>query len=284
MPDIIHAHVMLPGGWIGCRLGERFRVPVVLTAHSRLSGTDVKSPLLRDLARTTLTQVQRIIAVSPTLAHEIREFSDARPIDVVGNLVRTDYFVPEDSRSSSTGDSPYTFLYVGLLRAEKGIRYLLEAARILHDRGYDSFQVVIGGDGPLRMRLEASAAQLGVSQHCRFLGRLPRAQVKQWMQRCNVLVLPSLRETFGIVLGEAMACGKPVLATRCGGPEWIVTPETGRVVNKADSQALADAMGDFIAGRAVYDSAAVRNSVVARFGEQSFLRQISAVYAQALSG
>ena len=100
------------------------------------------------------------------------------------------------------------------------------------------------------------------------------------MQECNVFVLPSLHETFGIVLGEAMACGKPVISTRCGGPEYVVTPDTGVLVDVANPVALADAMEAFISGRHSYDPQLVRRSVTERFGEEAFLRNISSIYEQ----
>ena len=98
------------------------------------------------------------------------------------------------------------------------------------------------------------------------------------MQSCDVFVLPSLHETFGIVLGEAMSCGKPVIATRCGGPEFVVTDDSGCLVDVADPAALAEVMSRFIDGRLTFDSESVRSSVVSRFGVDSFLRQTSDLY------
>jgi glycosyltransferase involved in cell wall biosynthesis len=98
------------------------------------------------------------------------------------------------------------------------------------------------------------------------------------MQQCDVFVLPSLQETFGIVLGEAMSCGKPVIATRCGGPEYVVTPETGLLLNAADPVALADAMERFILGHINYDPTIIRQTIKERFGKEAYLNNISQVY------
>ena len=100
------------------------------------------------------------------------------------------------------------------------------------------------------------------------------------MQNCDVFVLSSLHETFGVVVGEAMACGKPVISTRCGGPEFVVNEETGVLVDVAKPQALADAMADFISDRVSFDPQAVRTSVVNRFSPEVFVRNVSAVYEQ----
>jgi glycosyltransferase involved in cell wall biosynthesis len=87
-------------------------------------------------------------------------------------------------------------------------------------------------------------------------------------------------ETFGVVLGEAMACGKPVIATRCGGPEFLVTRETGLLVESGNAVALANAMEKFISGESSFDSSRVRGEVVRRFGERAFLDKINSIYQQ----
>jgi glycosyltransferase involved in cell wall biosynthesis len=102
------------------------------------------------------------------------------------------------------------------------------------------------------------------------------------MQWCDLFILPSLRETFGIVLGEAMACGKPVVATRCGGAEFLVTPETGQLVEPANPTLLADAIEQWASMRDSYDSVAIRKHIVDRFGESAFLQNVSAWYDRIL--
>ncbi|MCP4457997.1 MAG: glycosyltransferase family 4 protein [Cytophagales bacterium] len=75
-----------------------------------------------------------------------------------------------------------------------------------------------------------------------WLGELSREQVRDEMWRCSFYVLPSRHETFGSVLLEAMACGKPVVASRCGGPSEIVTDEVGLLCKNEDVEDLADAI------------------------------------------
>jgi glycosyltransferase involved in cell wall biosynthesis len=124
---------------------------------------------------------------------------------------------------------------------------------------------------------------MGLSGHCRFIGLLTPDEVRTWMQWCDVFVLPSLSESFGIVLGEAMACGKPVISTHCGGPDYVVTPETGLLVDVANAEGLAEAMQSFIEGKVEFDSRTIRESVVKRFGEQAFIEATLNVYRQVLN-
>jgi glycosyltransferase involved in cell wall biosynthesis len=277
-PDIIHAHVVLPNGWIAVRLGIQYSIPVVLTEHSGPFSVHLESGAQRRSVRAILSQVNKLIAVSPALAHEIRRFHGNVSIDIVGNVVRTDFFRPNGHVSHRKPRPITRFLSVALLSKNKGMHYLLEAMKLLVRRGVKAFELYIGGEGPVRLELESLARELGLTGRCYFVGMLSRSEMKQRMQNTDVFVLPSLGETFGVVLAEAMACGKPVIATRCGGPEFVVTPETGVLVDVANPVALADAMERFISGVSAFDSSTIRHSVVKRFGEEAFLRNMTSIY------
>jgi len=240
----------------------------------------LKTAALRRWVRETLTQMARVIVVSPALARQIQAFDSKIATRVIGNLIQTDFFVPVKTEKPNLTKTH--FLTVGLLTQQKGISFLLRAAQQLVARGITAFELIIGGDGPERKQLERLARSLGLETYCRFIGLLTRAEVKQQMQQCDVFVLPSLHETFGLVLAEAMACGKPVIATRCGGPEFVVTPETGILVEAANPEVLANAMTDFIEKRTQFDVQKVRQIVVDRFGEAAFLKNISAIYEEVM--
>jgi len=277
-PDMIHAHVVLPGGWVSVNLGREHGVPVVLTEHSGPFSLNLRSAYHRKLARETLTQVNRILAVSPAMARDIRVFCNPIEIEVVGNVIRTDLFSPLPASPEGPKRSGLRFFSVALWNKEKGLNFLIEAMHLLTKRGVLSAELIIGGDGGSQTGARGMVKELGLSDRCAFLGLLTRAEVRHWMQQCDVFVLPSLVESFGIVLGEAMACGKPVIATRCGGPEFIVSPETGLLVNPGDSAALAEAMNEFISGRVKFDPEVIRQSICKRFGEKAFLDKISSIY------
>ncbi len=277
-PDIIHAHVVWPGGWMALILGREFAIPVVLTEHSGPFSMHLQSEAQRRLVSETLMHVNRVVAVSPSLAAEIHAFCPAVDIDIIGNVIMTEYFTPVERTLEEEVRPTKRFLSVAPLDEGKGIHHLLEAMQLLAQRGTTSCEVFIGGEGPASCRLEDMARALNLSDRCHFLGMLRRSDVRHWMRRCDVFVLPSLEETFGVVLGEAMACGKPVIATRCGGPEFVVTPETGLIVDVNNPSALAEAMEKFISDRPMFESRIIRQSLVRRFGEEAFLCNISSVY------
>lgn len=137
-------------------------------------------------------------------------------------------------------DKTPVIISIGRLVTRKGIDYLLDAFATV--RREVECRLAIVGDGPQRRELESQAAQLNIDKHTAFLGY--QENPFKYIARAAVLVHPALWEGFGYVIVEAMACGTPVVATRCpGGPPEIITDgRNGLLVPPADSQALAKAI------------------------------------------
>lgn len=131
---------------------------------------------------------------------------------------------------------------VARLEERKGHGVLLKAIHELHRRGHNVSLTLIG-DGTLRTRLQEQAAQLGLTESVRFAGWASGAQTLDAMRAAALVVLPSYAEGLPIVLMEAMAIGKPVVATRIAGiPELVEDGRTGWTVEPGDSEALATAI------------------------------------------
>jgi glycosyltransferase involved in cell wall biosynthesis len=276
-PDVIHAHVALPCGMAGLEIGRRHGLPVVLTEHASRFSLHTNIRRKHKHLRRVLGGVNRVIAVSEGSQGDMLEFHPEMKSVVIGNVIETDRFtLPDGSRDGDL--SKIRFLAVANLKEQKGIAYLVEAARLLVERGLDGFEVVIGGDGVLRTKLEAMVMEYGLDSKFTFLGRLSREQVVSWMQNCDVFVLPSIYESFCIVMAEAMSCGKPVIATRCGGPEYFVTEQAGKVVEKENAEQLAQAMAEYIERKTTWDAAEIRRIIVERFSPEAIAGQISEVY------
>ncbi|PQP32811.1 glycosyltransferase family 4 protein, partial [Desulfobacteraceae bacterium SEEP-SAG10] len=108
-------------------------------------------------------------------------------------------------------------------------------------------------------RLQKLAQDLGIGDCVTFLGKLDRTQVLKEMNQCQAFVLSSEFETFGVVVIEALSQGKPVIATRCGGPEEILHAGNGILVQKNDKKSLADAMVCLRNDYLNYDSDCIRD-------------------------
>ena len=232
-PDVVYAHFLVPAGLIGALASK---APLVVTAH----GQDVRNigavPGVRALTRWTLKRASAVIAVSRFLARELEtKLPTARgKISVIDCGVDLERFQPRDQAAARAelgwkGESPL-FLCVGSLTERKNVVRLARAFS-----GLERGSLVFLGDGPLRGELEAFS---GVS----VLGRVPHELVSTWLAACDVLCQPSLVEPFGQAPLEAMACGRPVVATRLGGPPEFVPPDAGVLVDPLDEQEIGTAL------------------------------------------
>ncbi|MFN7976411.1 MAG: glycosyltransferase [Acidobacteriota bacterium] len=219
--------------------------------------------------------------MSPSLAALLTERHGRRGAwTVIGNVVDEGFFQPGEPAPAP--DGPFRFLAIGSLDENKAHADLLRAfARAFSGEAGTTLR--IGGAGPQRTALEALAGALGVASRVSFLGTLSRDGVRAEMQRAGAVILPSRYETFGVVLIEALACGVPVVATRCGGPESIVTEQNGILVPARDPEALATALSRMRAEAGRHDRAAIRADCVARFGRAAFTSAAGALYERVLA-
>ena len=154
---------------------------------------------------------------------------------------------PANNRRESP-TKPFTVLCIGTMYEVKGHTYLIEACRLLQERGMH-FICNLVGDGPFRTALTEQVAQAGLVERVRFLGQRTRGEVIKLLQGAEVLVVPSIptrsgrREGIPVVLMEAMASGLPVVASGISGiPELVEDGQSGLLVKPRDPQAIADAL------------------------------------------
>ncbi|CEJ06459.1 Glycosyl transferase group 1, partial [Acididesulfobacillus acetoxydans] len=187
-------------------------------------------------------------------------------------------------REGQQGLAPLRLLFVGGMDETevKGLQFLLPAlAGLARER---RFRLELIGDGSLRQHYEARARELGIEGSCRFRGVLPPEEMPERYREADFLVLSSLKETFGCVLIEAMASGIPVLATACGGPESLVTAETGLLVKPGSSEALLDGMREMARRLPQYKPAVLRAYADTHFGPRALAEELKGVYRDALAG
>ena len=134
-----------------------------------------------------------------------------------------------------------SFLYAGRLVPLKGVSDLIEAVSILNKRGHTAIVNITGG-GPLEPELRKQIAVSKLCDRVMLLGTVLAEHMYKIYRDNTILVLPSHREAFPMVVVEALACGMPVIVTRSGGPEYIVDERMGLICPPGDPRALADAM------------------------------------------
>lgn len=248
--EVIHAQMLVPDGWAAARMGASLGIPVVATAH-RADVLDVPARGAASRARVAeaVESIDQVCAVSAAIAAAAEELArPRRPVAVVPNGADTTAFRARDAdearRRLGLPADERIVTYVGKLVPRKGVDDLVEAMGILARRPAGAPLLVAGGVGEMRAGLEARAAELGLADRIRFVGKIPHDEVGWWMAAGDVFVLPSLSEGLPTVVCEAMNCGRPVVATAVDGtPEIVRDGETGLLVPPRDAAALADALG-----------------------------------------
>jgi glycosyltransferase involved in cell wall biosynthesis len=170
-----------------------------------------------------------------------------RCVSMLENAVDPAVFHPVPALPAPSRGTPLSVTYAGRLVPVKALDLLLQAVRRLQLQGIDARLDVVG-DGPMRDAWQDSCRQLGIAGQVRFLGQLSQAGVARAIQDCHVFCLPSVRESGGAVLLEAMACARPVIAMDFGGPAEIVDRDVGSLVAFRDPESavagLTEALAD----------------------------------------
>ena len=277
-PDLIHAHSNIWGGIAANRAAHSLAVPYIVTEHSSLFARSRLPFWQKKEISLVLQRASAVITVSDSLRRLLIDYLPHGQIDVVPNMVDTDLFcLPEVSRKTDL----FVFLTVALLNYNKGIHLLLRAfaRKFMKVAGVELW---IGGDGPQRRYLERLATELRIAGQVRFLGVLSREKVRDYMWQANAFVLPSYYETFGVVVIEAMSTGLPVIGTRCGGPEEIITPQSGRLVPTGDIEGLADAMQLLREEYSCYSADEISRAAAERYGTTAVVDQLMNIYSRIL--
>lgn len=284
--NLIHAHFSFPDGVVAAALARDHGVPFVITEHAPWVPWMENYPRVRRRAVQAAHESAFQIAVSNYARDTIAQFTGlSERLVVLPNGVDTEVF----SRDDGTTRKADQILFVGFLRRVKGVDLLLKAMRTAIDRKPSLRLVIVGGGFYESYRrqeeeLRGLASELGLDANVEFVGMKPPSEVASFMRESSLLVLPSRSETFGAVLIEAMACGTPVLATRCGGPEEIVNDEVGRLVPKEDVAALAKAILEMTSERNRYDSGLLRRYAVENFSWEKIADRTVDLYQRALAG
>ena len=275
-PDVLHAHSAIFAGEVAAEFSEELGRPYVLTEHSSAYLRGNLTPLQTSCTRRAVGAAGAVIAVSHRLKTALEKLTNRDNIRVIPNVVDTSRFSPPGhSRDPNT----FRFVCIAMLGPHKNVQLLLRA----FGRAFaadDSVVIDIVGDGNERLRLERLARAMQQRHRITFLGSLDTDGVVKALERSHCCVSASDVETFGVTLIEALATGIPLVATRSGGPQDIVTPECGHLVPVGDEAALADAMRQVYSDRVHWAHQSHRLSDYAHrmYGPEAMVSRLEAVY------
>lgn len=252
--DLIHAHVAHPDGAAALKFGQKYNIPVVVTIHGQdFAYTLNRSRTCAESVKATLKGAAGVILVSEKLKKQygVETWADQlTKYKVIYNGVNLDDVVQvsetELGTDSNQEPSRHRLLSVGFLRPDKGQAVVLKALPELI-REFPDLEYRIVGDGSERQTLEALTLELGLRDHVVFLGSLPHHEAMREMAQCEVFVLPSWKEAFGVVYLEAMAHGKPIVGTRGEGiAEILAQEDVGLAVPPKDVAALTKGIQELL--------------------------------------
>jgi glycosyltransferase involved in cell wall biosynthesis len=280
-PDILHAQSALTGGVQALQLSRRHGIPCVVTEHSSAYLRQLMSHWMLAKAQTVFCEADAVLAVSSPLADAIKKACPlTKEIRIVPNILNEGLVKAARPGNRKTPDR-FTFLNVALLTQNKKQDLLIKA--FAESFSGKPVQLLIGGYGEEQKNLERLIAELNMTSQIQLLGGMSRQEVLSQMMQCDAFVLSSLFETFGVVLIEALACGKPVVATACGGPEDIVTMENGILVEKNSIAALADGMTSVFEKIDQYEPDRIKTGCIEKFGEKAVAEKLTGIYKQCLA-
>lgn len=285
--DVVHIHsalaptvTVLRAGLLAAA-GRARGCVVIVHAHGGNVEFWLVSRLRQLLLRMAMSPAARVIAVWTVGADALRETLGAGKVGLIDNGVPLGPYTVERE-----ANDPPRILYVGLLTPRKGVLDLLDASRMLQERGVRHELLLLGGtpdEGP-----EAEVAvREAADERTRFLGRRPPEEMPQAYASADVFCLPSWWEAMPLSILEAMASALPVVATDVGDVSRSVQDgETGFVVPPRSPADLANALEKLLADPALRSRMgdAGRSRVEDHFSSDSTARQVSALYADVLGG
>ncbi len=243
-------HVAVPEflGHRAVTLARKWDIPVVASVHTRFEtyfryyGFAFVEPLVEAILRRFYRRCDAIFAPSESMAQVLREQRMSYDVGIWSRGVETDVFAPAQRdlswrRSLGIGDDDPVICFIGRIVMEKGLDVFAETMDALHRRGVPA-RVLVIGDGPARQWFET---RLGAD--ATFVGFQRGNDLARAIASSDMLLNPSVTETFGNVTLEAMACGLPVVAARATGSLSLVEDNvTGRLVRPGANEHFAAAL------------------------------------------
>jgi len=261
--DIIAFHHPFPLGDLALFL-FRIRAKLIIHYHSDIVRQKILEIFYKPLILKTLAKADKIIVSNPNLIKNskyLQKFQEKCEVVPPGvNLEK--FYKLKDERMIEEIKKKYGqfILFIGRISYYKGVPYLIRAMRNI------KVNLLIVGEGAEKERLKLEAKKNKVEDKIFFIPHQDEKKLINLYYACELFVLPSIfkSEAFGLVLTEAMACGKPVISTELGtGTSWInVDGKTGFVVSPKNSQSMAIAINKILNDK----------NLLEKFGKESFLR------------
>jgi glycosyltransferase involved in cell wall biosynthesis len=264
-PDVLHAHWVLPNGFLGALAARRYKIPLVISIPGSDATVAAQNPVFRQMARFALAQADLVTANSAALRDVAVDNLGADParFDLIAYGVDPDAMRPglaaagprELRAALGIPSEAVVLLAVGRMVYKKGFDKLLRAAALIHGGSHQGdfiatpqplIHLVLVGEGDLRAEWQAMGQALGLGDKLHWVGNIPTDRISLFYNMADVLVMPSVTrpaDGLNVAVLDAMSCAKPVIGTRAAGNELAVRDGlNGLLVPEEDDAALARAI------------------------------------------
>ncbi len=272
---LVHAHNAVLAGAAARSVAKRNRCPFVITEHSSAVLSDRLRPFERRQAVAAYRSAAGVAAVSKALGNRIHQLTAGKVSPtVIPNPVDLGLFQLAGPRSRR---GVCQFAMVCNLVPIKRIDLAIQAIAGLRSEGIPA-TLRIGGIGPAEGNLRTLAERLGIQDAVTFLGSTERSGAAALIADSDCLLVTSDHETFSMIAAEAMAMGRPVIATDCGGPRDFILPGTGLLVPTDNLTALQQAMRSVVDGWQPLDPSRIRTHIAGICGEPAVGELLHSLY------
>jgi L-malate glycosyltransferase len=272
--DIIHAHSFLPAGYAATLLGEKYDIPVIITEHSSEIIHNSLSDYEKNCLRKSINTSTEFLCVSNFLKTKIKDIVHlAKEIKIIPNMLSPNFYHIQKRNNPSE----FTFLSVGNLNKGKRFDLTIEAFTEAFENS-EQVKLKIVGDGPLYKNLQTKISKLNMENNIEMLGAQSRINTSKIMQDCDVFVLPSAFETFGVVYIEALACGKPVIGAHNGGADYLIDNTNGILIDIDNKKQLVDAMRYMFKNRYNYQDKLISGECLKKYSSDAVVKMLNKLY------
>ena len=282
-PNIIHAHSVFFAGIAAEYISKKTKIPFVITEHlTEFITGGIKHPNDLKISRKIFLNSKKNIVVSEgfkKLLSNKLNLSD-NLFEVIPNMVNNLFF-ETDNLKKINKENPI-FFTTSFLTERKNHILMLNAFKLLLVK-FPNAVFRIGGDGAIREKLKKYVQNIGIDTSVEFLGELTRERMVMEMSKCDIFLLGSKFETFGVVLIEALAAGKPIITTDSVGPRDIVNVNNGIIVSELEFSPFYEAMMKMLVEYEKYDSQTIKNDCRLKFSEEKIINSLKTVYTNAIN-
>lgn len=264
-PDVIHAHCAIPAGKAAVLFGKLYGYPVIITEHNPIEALPLENKTLKQqLDRTYRWSAANVCVSKDSMERLGQHFPNCR-YQVIYNGIIDPNTIQKDGNTYAVPGKINCCIVAAFYSLDiKGYQFLIPAIRQLKDKGVEIVLHICGG-GDYLEHYQKLATELGLEENCIFYGQCSREKVYSIVSQMDFNISASIFECSGVSVEEAMLLGKPMLVTRSGGANSLVTEDTAIVVDRGSTEAITQGILDMVQKLPTFDAKTIKDYAYRNF-------------------